>query len=366
MGHVLVAMAMVAGLVGVPVALSLVSTVPASAVAAAPMAPPGACGHVQLAGSARLGGHGVDVKSNGPDQGSGTSCGGMNKVDGITTGPEWQCVELVNRLYVTKGWIKATWPGNGGRSSPSARDSMYDEAPSSLSKQANGSVGYVGPGDVVSINVYHNGVFQADGHVLIVNTTSTIASGTFALVSQNGGDASDVVVTSSARLSHGTLTIPASGAWSYRVIGVVHAPSGTGGSTAYVANAGTDRVTPIATATNKAEKAIKVGSSPDAIAITSDEKTAYVANGGSDTVTPITTATNKAGMAIKVGDSVPGAMAITPDGKTAYIANDSPPTVTPITTQRTRRPELAETPGQSRSPRTGRLPTSSTTSTPIP
>jgi len=77
MGHVLVAMAMVAGLVGVPVALSLVSTVPASAVAAAPMAPPGACGHVQLAGSARLGGHGVDVKSNGPDQGSGTSCGGM-------------------------------------------------------------------------------------------------------------------------------------------------------------------------------------------------------------------------------------------------------------------------------------------------
>lgn len=66
---------------------------------------PGACGRVLLAGSAWLGGAGVDVKSNGPDQGGGTSCGGKdtkNTVDGIQTGLEWQCVELVNRRQLCR------------------------------------------------------------------------------------------------------------------------------------------------------------------------------------------------------------------------------------------------------------------------
>jgi hypothetical protein len=49
-------------------------------------------------------------------------------------------------------------------------------------------------------------------------------SGSVPLVSQNGGDSGGAIVTSSARLSNGTLTIPASGNWSYQVIGVVHAP----------------------------------------------------------------------------------------------------------------------------------------------
>ena len=44
--------------------------------------------------------------------------------------------------------------------------------------------------------------------------------------------------------------------------------------------------------------------------------TAYVANSGSDTVTPIDTATNTALPAITVGHD-PVAVAITPDGKTA-------------------------------------------------
>jgi hypothetical protein len=215
------AVVLAVGLVGVS------PTVGARAGARADVAP-GACGSVLLKASAWLGGHGVAVESNGPDQGTGTSCGGTNTVDGITTGSEWQCTELVNRLYVTRGWINATWPGNGGRSSPSTDDSMYDRAPGSLSKQPNGSISYVGPGDVVSINVYENGVFQEDGHVLIVNATSKITSGNVPLVSQNGGDASDAVVTSSGSLSSGTLTIPASGAWSYSVIGVVHAPVAPG------------------------------------------------------------------------------------------------------------------------------------------
>ena len=57
-----------------------------------------------------------------------------------------------------------------------------------------------------------------------------------------------------------------------------------------------------------------------AIAITPDGKTAYVANEGSNTVTPITVATGTAGTPITVG-STPDAIAITPNGQTAYVAN---------------------------------------------
>jgi YVTN family beta-propeller protein len=50
---------------------------------------------------------------------------------------------------------------------------------------------------------------------------------------------------------------------------------------------------------------------PDAIAITPEGATAYVANGGSDTVTPVNTATSKPGPAIPVGN-YPVAIATTP------------------------------------------------------
>ena len=48
--------------------------------------------------------------------------------------------------------------------------------------------------------------------------------------------------------------------------------------------------------------------------------TAYVVNAGSGSVTPIAITNNRAGLAIKVRDN-PHAIAITPDGKTAYVAN---------------------------------------------
>ena len=53
------------------------------------------------------------------------------------------------------------------------------------------------------------------------------------------------------------------------------------------------------------------GNLPLAIAITPDGKTAYVANVGSQSVTPIATATDTAGADISVGIS-PEAIAITP------------------------------------------------------
>jgi YVTN family beta-propeller protein len=105
--------------------------------------------------------------------------------------------------------------------------------------------------------------------------------------------------------------------------------SSPGTGTAYVANAESDTVTPIATATNTSGTPIPVGNDPYAIALTPDGKTAYVVN-GTGTVTPIATATNTPGTPIPVGSN-PGPIAITPDGKTAYVASPSG-TVTPIAT----------------------------------
>src|SRR5690242_4882269 len=65
---------------------------------------------------------------------------------------------------------------------------------------------------------------------------------------------------------------------------------------AYVTAGGTHTgtVTPIRTATNTALRPVKVGQSPEAVAVTLDGKTVYAGNTGSDTVTPIRTATNTA------------------------------------------------------------------------
>jgi len=79
------------------------------------------------------------------------------------------------------------------------------------------------------------------------------------------------------------------------------------GKTVYVASVGmgsVGSVTPIRTAANKARKAIPVGDSPDALAVTVNGKTVYVVNftNGPGTargsVTPIKTPANKAGKAM--------------------------------------------------------------------
>jgi YVTN family beta-propeller protein len=112
-----------------------------------------------------------------------------------------------------------------------------------------------------------------------------------------------------------------------RPAGVVGPPS----PTALVANYHSDTVTPVSLSTRKAAKSIPVGSGPDAITLTSDDRTAYVANSGSGTVTPIDTATMTAGRAIPVG-SDPCAIVVSPDGRTAYVVDGDSNAVTPIDT----------------------------------
>ncbi len=145
-------------------------------------------------------GGGVDVHSNGSDEGSDQDCAsGTSTVNGNVAGEEWQCVELVNRLFLTKGWISATWPGSAGQP-------FYDQAPSNLTKEPEGFVSYLGPGDVVDINEYLDGNFIG-GHVLIVDDSSHVTSGTVWAVSQNSGDTTDATPQKQVTIGGGNVTV---------------------------------------------------------------------------------------------------------------------------------------------------------------
>ena len=219
----------------------------------------------RLLGAAWPGGFtGVPVYSNGPASSYDGGCQNSAATPSgkkIVTGTKWQCTELVNRLYAVKGWISATWQGNGGRSSPTARDSMYDMAPKSLAKEPNGSISQLVAGDVVSINVYTpTGAFEPDGHVLVV---SQVSGSTVTYVSQNAGTNTTTTVTTTGTLSGGKLTVRASGKWTYTVIGVVEAPGSThswkASAVPLPANAGSGGEQIEATSCPSASKCVAVG-----------------------------------------------------------------------------------------------------------
>ncbi len=205
-GTSLLTVALMGSLVSVPlvVTVGIATESPASA----------ACkSTVLLPGTSWLNGNGVDVYSNYPNQGvsnAGVACGTENYVNGVLSGYQWECVELVNRLYLTNGWIKSNWYGNGGGSM-----GMYNYVPSNLTKEPQGSISFVAPGDAVMFNVSGS----TEGHVAIVNSVS---GGSVQFVNQNfGTDASPQVYTNGT-LSGGNLSISVSG---MSVIGVVHAPT---------------------------------------------------------------------------------------------------------------------------------------------
>ncbi len=205
--------------VGTPVTGSLLA--PSTAAATAP----GACNSVLLPARGWLGGTGVKVFSNGAYEGTGVDCvnpGGAtyNYYNGVVTGQKWQGAELVNRLYLSKGWITTTWQGSAG-------PALYADAPSTLLKEADGSVSHLGPGDVVDVSVFHNGVADG-GEVLVANDGAAVSSGDVTTVSQNAGSPSNATVQINVSISQGSVTILGAGSgWTYTVIGVIHAPSST-------------------------------------------------------------------------------------------------------------------------------------------
>ncbi len=141
-------------------------------VSAGPASATQACSFVQVSAGQWLGGGGVNVHSNGPNQGSGVnSCAGLSTANrAIQDGFGWQCVELAARLYYVKGWGVVYAAGNGG-----AR--YIPEGSGALEFHANGS-GYVPvPGDLV----IEDG--SVAGHVGVIDTVTTTSINT---VEQNG------------------------------------------------------------------------------------------------------------------------------------------------------------------------------------
>jgi hypothetical protein len=151
---------------------------------------------------------GVPVHSNGSATYSSNCYNYVTTPSGksVKSGMEWQCVELVNRLYLTRGWISTTWNGDG--------DQLYSTAPSVglTNEEKQGSITYLAPGDVISFN----GPI-AGGHAAVV---SKVSGSSITLVNQNTPSSSTL---STATFSNGNLVM--NGWKGYTPIGVIHAPS---------------------------------------------------------------------------------------------------------------------------------------------
>jgi DNA-binding beta-propeller fold protein YncE len=104
----------------------------------------------------------------------------------------------------------------------------------------------------------------------------------------------------------------------------------------FVANLGSDSITPIDLADGAPAPPIGLGELPDALAVAPGAKTVYVVEVGSDEdgspgrVVPLATNNYTLGKAIAVGTD-PQAIAITPDGRTAYVLNGYDAATTPAT-----------------------------------
>jgi hypothetical protein len=189
------------------VLLVLLATLAGVTYTAPPALADASCDTVLVGGASWLGGQGVDVRSNGQYTGTGTSCRPYStnlSASPPQWGNGWQCVELVNRLYMSRGWITTTWSGNGA--------DLYATAPGHLSRQPQGSITYLAAGDVV---VFGTNFFSGFGHAGVIGTTD---GATGQLYSQNTGDA-----VWSLNLSGGNLSAPGV-ASPAQIVGIVHAP----------------------------------------------------------------------------------------------------------------------------------------------
>jgi YVTN family beta-propeller protein len=165
-----------------------------------------------------------------------------------------------------------------------------------------------------------------------------VVSGNYGYVANQGSNTVSVIDVTTGRLvdtKPGTPSV-------VDPIAVGSAPTavvaGTDGKSVYVANSASGSVSVISTATNTVTTTIKVGSAPQALALSANRL--YVANAGSGTVSVIDTTTNKlvdvnpstsAIDSIKVGSS-PQGLAVSPDGTRLYVANSGSGTVSVINT----------------------------------
>ena len=163
---------------------------------------------VLLPGSSWLGGAGVDVYQHNKYLEDAEITNYVNHPDGgqVASGLKWQCVELINRLYISHGWISQRWQGNGG--------GMFDSAPAHLEKSAQGQILSVMPGDVVVLQGGPGGF----GHANVVDSVVVNGDGSRTVRTVNQNTQS---VRISRNLVNGRLGSYLSG---YTVRGVIHAP----------------------------------------------------------------------------------------------------------------------------------------------
>jgi hypothetical protein len=155
--------------------------------------------------------NGVNVYSNAQNGQSWgfNNCGGTDDyVNGADAGGEWQCVEFVNRYYLTKGWTSAHWFGNG--------NTLKDNLPSSkFTYTANGSITKIVPGDVVTLD---DGGYGHAGVVSSVDPTTNQVT----IANQNIGNT--VTITVNYNPTAKTLASELSG---YSTQGVIHTSDNT-------------------------------------------------------------------------------------------------------------------------------------------
>jgi len=123
------------------------------------------CSAIEVAAGSWLGGAGVDVHSNGVDQGTGASCAGLSAANArVQDGYGWQCVELASRLYTVKGWGRVYADGGAAAGVYRGGAQFIPEGSPNLTFHPNGS-GYLPvPGDLI-IEAFTSGW----GHVSVVD-----------------------------------------------------------------------------------------------------------------------------------------------------------------------------------------------------
>lgn len=133
----------------------------------------------------------------------------VNNINGQSklSGTKWECVELVNRLYLTKGWTTNFWTGNG--------NTMASNVPSGLVKQNNGSISYLNPGDVITLE---DGGY---GHAAIIESIN-LNTNTITIINQNSQNVTSTAYIETGSLESGNADLHMNGYSGYDVQAVIH------------------------------------------------------------------------------------------------------------------------------------------------
>lgn len=127
----------------------------------------------------------------------------------VWSGTKWQCVEMVNRLYLTKRWTTATWFGNGS--------TLINNVPSGLTEQNNGAISDLNPGDVITLTNANDPA----GHAAIINS---ISGTTVNIINQNAQLNSSAYIDSGS-LANGNAHLHMNAWTTYTVQAIVHHPT---------------------------------------------------------------------------------------------------------------------------------------------